>query len=85
MLVIWRVAEPVREFMQLKSIIPTRLKHHGRMPLDAAERAREMLESIAARKMQLLDAKLKTTHGGVESFNSDNAIDAQWEKGVDQW
>lgn len=85
MLSIWLVAERVREIMQLKSIMPTRLKQQGRMPLDSAERAREMLESIAARKMQLLDAKLKTTHGGVASFNSDNAIDAQWEKGVDQW
>lgn len=81
---IWLVADRLREIMQVKDIGDDRIKQGARAPNSAA-RAEKMLDAIAKGTLLLRDVDLNTTHDGFKSFATDEGLEHQFKKDVDQW
>ncbi len=81
---IWLVADRVREIMQVKDIGDDRIKQGARAPNSAA-RADKMLNQIVDGTLLLRDVDLNTTHDGFKSFATDEGLEHQFKKNVDQW
>ncbi len=81
---IWFVADRVREIMQVKDIGDDRIKQGARAP-NSAVRAEKMLNQIVDGTLLLRDVPLNTTHDGFKSFATDEGLEHQFKKDVDQW
>jgi hypothetical protein len=76
------VAQRISRILDTKAISP---KGDQYIPKDLIEKAEKRLDMIVNRQMVLSDATLKTTHGGVSSYTSDNTVDRTFDLTKNQW